>query len=100
MGFGSHYITSPGWCFLTEDYNEYMNKQYHNDNDDNEKLIPDWFNLQYCDVCVKRKESSQITFVSLNSHMKSRYRVLFAEMDVMFIILAINKTLHVHLSVM
>ena len=56
MGFGSHYVSSPGFCFSTEDYNEWMNKHYpNNNNDDDEKIIPDWFflNLSYCDECEK-----------------------------------------------
>ena len=55
MGFGSHYVSSPGFCFSTEDYNEWMNKHYpnKNNNDDDEKIIPDWFylNFPYCDEC-------------------------------------------------
>ena len=57
MGFGSHYVSSPGFCFSTEDYNEWMNKHYPNNknNDDDEKIIPDCFylNLPYCDECEK-----------------------------------------------
>ena len=55
MGFGSYYVSSPGFCFSTEDYNEWMNKHYPSSNDDVEKLIPDWFylNLPYCDECEK-----------------------------------------------
>ena len=54
MGFGSHHVGSPGFCFSTEDYNEWMNKHYPNNNDD-EKIIPDWFylNLFYCGECEK-----------------------------------------------
>ena len=57
MGFGSHYVSSPGFCFSTEDYNEWVNEHYpnNNDDDDDEKIIPDWFysNLPYCDECEK-----------------------------------------------
>ena len=55
MGFGSHHVSSSGFCFSTEDYNEWVNKHYPNDNDDDEKIIPDWFylNLPYCDECEK-----------------------------------------------
>ena len=57
MGFGSHYVSSPGFCFSTEDYIEWMNKHYpnNNNNNDDEKIIPDWFylNLPYCDECEK-----------------------------------------------
>ena len=55
MGFGSYYVSSPGFCFSTEDYNEWMNKYYPSSDDDVEKLIPDWFylNLPYCDECEK-----------------------------------------------
>ena len=55
MGFGSHHVSSPGFCFSTEDYNEWVNKHYPNNNNDDEKIIPDWFylNLPYCDECKK-----------------------------------------------
>ena len=60
MGFGSHYVSSPGFCFSTEDYNEWMNKHYPNNNndDDDEKIIPNWFylNLPDCDECEKHIE--------------------------------------------
>ena len=57
MGFGSHHVSSSGFCFSTEDYNEWMNEHYpnNNNNDVDEKIIPDWFslNLPYCDECEK-----------------------------------------------
>ena len=57
MGFACHYVSSPGFCFSTEDYNEWMNKHYpnNNNNDDDEKIIPDWFylNLPDCVDCEK-----------------------------------------------
>ena len=55
MGFGSHYVSSPGFCFSTEDYNEWMNDHHPNTDDDDEKIIPKWFylNLSYCDDCEK-----------------------------------------------
>ena len=58
MGFGSHHVSSPRFWFSTEDYNEWMNKHYPNNNDDDEKIIPDWFylNLFYWDECEKYKE--------------------------------------------
>ena len=40
MGFGSHYVISPGLCFSTEDYNEWMNKHYPKSDDDDEKNNP------------------------------------------------------------
>ena len=52
MGSGSHYMSSPGFCFSTEDYNEWMNKHYPS-SDDDEKKIPKWFYLPYCDECEK-----------------------------------------------
>ena len=39
-------------CFSTEDYNKRMNKHYLSNNDD-EKIIPKWFYLLYCDECEK-----------------------------------------------
>ena len=55
MGFGSHHVSSPGFCFSTEDYNERLNKNYPNNNNDDEKIFPDWFylNLPYCEECEK-----------------------------------------------
>ena len=63
MVFGSHHVSSPGFCFSTEDYNEWVNEHYPNNNDDDddddcdddEKIFPDWFylNLPYCDECEK-----------------------------------------------
>ena len=55
MGFGSHYVCSPGFFFSTEDYNDWMNDHYPNTDDDDEKIIPKWFylNLPYCDECEK-----------------------------------------------
>ena len=58
MGFGGHHVSSSGFCFSTEDYNEWVNKHYPYINDDDEKIIPDWFylNLPYCDECEKHIE--------------------------------------------
>ena len=59
IGFGSHYVNSPGCCFSTEDYNEWLNKHYHNSVDDDgndEKIIPTWFYLPYCDECKNYRE--------------------------------------------
>ena len=56
MGYGDHCISSPRFCFSTQDYNEWMNKHYpNNDDDDEEKIIPKWFYLKlpYCDECEK-----------------------------------------------
>ena len=56
MGFGSLYVCSPRMCFSTEDYNEWMNKHYHNNDDDDEKTISTWFYLPYGDECEKYRE--------------------------------------------
>ena len=56
MGCGDHCVSSPRYCFSTQDYNEWMNKHYpNNDDDDEEKIIPEWFylNLHYCVECEK-----------------------------------------------
>ena len=45
MGFGSHHVSSPGFCFSTADYNEWANEHYPDNDDDDKKLIPDWFYL-------------------------------------------------------
>ena len=72
MGLGSHYVSSPGFCFSTEDYNEWMNKHYPNNNinDDDEKIIPDWFylNLPYCDECEKYIEFVDSVCSNYRSH--------------------------------
>ena len=60
MGLGSYYKPYPSFCFSTEDYSKWMNKQYQNtdddDDDDDEKLIPKRFYLPYCDECEKYRE--------------------------------------------
>ena len=58
MGLGSHYVSSPGFCFSTKDYNKWLNDYYHNtdNSDDVEKLIPEWFYLPYCDDCKEYGE--------------------------------------------
>ena len=43
MAFGCFYVSSPGWCFSTENYNEYINKQYNKFDVDDEKIILPWF---------------------------------------------------------
>ena len=55
MGYGDHCISSPRYCFSTQDCNEWMIKQYPNNDDDDRKIIPKWFylNLPYCDECEK-----------------------------------------------
>ena len=57
MGYGDHCISSPLYCISSQDYNEWINKHYpRTDNNNNvEKLIPDWFylNLPYCGECEK-----------------------------------------------
>ena len=75
MGFGSHYVSSPGFCFSTEDYNEWMNEHYPNNNNDDgdEKMIPDWFylNLPYCHEC-----ENYIEFVDNRSSNHRSHRLL------------------------
>ena len=72
MGFGSHYVSSPGFCFSTEDYNEWMNKHYpnNNNNDDDEKIFPDWFylNLPACVECEKYIEFVDSVCSNYRSH--------------------------------
>ena len=69
MGFGSHHVSSSGFCFSTEDYNEWVNKHYPNNNDD-EKIIPDWFylNLPYCYECKKYIEFADGVCSNYRSH--------------------------------
>ena len=43
MGFGSYYVSSPEFCFSTQDYNEWMKELYPNSDDDDEIIIPRWF---------------------------------------------------------
>ena len=49
-------------CFSTEDYNEWINSHYHKnyDSDDDEKIVPKWFLLLYCDECKKYIEFTKI----------------------------------------
>ena len=67
MGFGSFYLSTPGWGFSTEEYFEYINKHCHIINDDDEKIVPDWFHLPYCDECEK-----YIGFVKICFHHLSQ----------------------------
>ena len=62
MGFGSHYVNSPGYCFSTEYYNEWINKHDHNtdDEENDEKIFPKWFYLLFCDECKKYREFTNI----------------------------------------
>ena len=55
MGFASHHVSSPGFCFSTEDYNEWTDTHYPNNDVDDEKIVSIWFysNLPYCDECKK-----------------------------------------------
>ena len=57
MGYGSHHVSSSGFCISTEDYNDWVDDHYPNTkkDDDDEKIIPKWFylNLSYCDDCEK-----------------------------------------------
>ena len=46
MGFGSQYVSFPGFCFSTENYNEWMNKHYPN-SDVGEKIILEWFLFKF-----------------------------------------------------
>ena len=43
MGYVRHYVSSPRYCFSTEDYNECINKHYHITDDSDEKNFPKWF---------------------------------------------------------
>ena len=72
MGFGSQYVSSPGGCFSTEDYNQYVKKHCHKIDDDDEKNIPNWFYLAYCDE-GKNIETLQTACVHINSYKKSHY---------------------------
>ena len=57
MGFGSHFVNSLGWCFSTKYYNDWINKHCHDgSDDDDEKIVPDWFYLPYCDEIKKYME--------------------------------------------
>ena len=71
MGFGSHHVSSPGFCFSTEVYNEWVNKHYPNNND--ERIIPKWFylNLPYCDECEE-----YIEFVNNKCYNYQSHRLL------------------------
>ena len=61
MGLGGHYESSPRFSLSTEDYREcelqdfYKHMRNYCTNIMEEKLIPDWFNLNlpYCDECEK-----------------------------------------------
>ena len=74
MGRGSHYESVPRFCLSTEDYRKQCElRDYYNErrnyfnNIIEEKLIPDWFYLPYCDDC----ENIYIEFVD---NVCSNYR--------------------------
>ena len=71
MGLCNYYVTSPKVCFSTEDYNEWVN-EYCNKNkdgeDDDEKTIPLWFYLPYCDECETYREFTNNICVHHRSH--------------------------------
>ena len=46
MRYGSHHVSSPGFCISTQDYNEWMDKHYPNN--ENKKF--------YCDDCERNME--------------------------------------------
>ena len=68
MGLGSYYVTSPRVSFLSEDYNEWMNKHYINIDDEDEKIIPKWFYVPYCDECEKQREFTNNMFSHIRFH--------------------------------
>ena len=71
MGFGSHHVSSSGFCISTEDYNNWINDHYPNtDKNDDERIIPKWFylNLHYCDECKKYIEFVDDVCSNYQSH--------------------------------
>ena len=96
MGFGSFCSTSRRWCYSTEVDNEYTNNYYHNIYD--EKMIPDCLfyhivmivkNIQFTNnVCSYQF----IHELSLSCDVCRNY--------VITIIVVLNITLHVQMSVM
>ena len=77
MGLGSHYVTSPRFCFSTEDSREqcelqdfYKKMRSYCTNAIEEKLIPDWFYLYlpYCDECEKNIEFVDDKFSNYRRH--------------------------------
>ena len=71
MGFGSHYVSSLGWCFSTDDYNEWINKHYHNsddDDDDDEKNFLHGFTYLFV-MNAKNIESLEIIYVHSIDHI-------------------------------
>ena len=90
MGFGTDSLTSPRWCFLTEDCIEYTNNCYHDI--DGEKPIPDWF-FYLIVMITKFIESLQITCVLIKSYIKSHYHANIVEMCLLNINIVIIRTL-------
>ena len=66
MGLGSHYVSSPRYCFSTQDYNEWMDKHYPNI-DDGEKKLP----KRFCDKCQKHREfvNDECAHYRLHKHL-------------------------------
>ena len=57
MGFSSHCVTSPWWCYSTEDYNE---RQNNFTNIVEERLNPERFQWTYCVDCEEYKDYAKI----------------------------------------
>ena len=72
MGYNSHHVSSTGRCFSTEDYNEWVNKHYHNtDDEDEEKTYPKGLYIPYCDECGKKELTNNIC----SEHLSRRHLV-------------------------
>ena len=62
MGLGSHYVTSPSYCFSTEDYKDWVNKHYPNSD---EKINSKRF---FCNECKKYLEFVDNNCSNYRSH--------------------------------
>ena len=71
MGFGSQYVSSPRYCFSTEDYNEWINEHYNNTDDDDDEKNTIWFYLPHCD-----EREKYIEFVDNKCSNHSSHRLL------------------------
>ena len=93
MGFDSHYVSSPGCCFSTENYKKEVIEHYYN-SDDNERITPDLFFYLFV-LVAKNIDNLQITFVIINSHIESHYRATVLEIYILIIVIDKNLSLRV-----
>ena len=88
MGFVSHCVTSPSWCYAIEKYNEEQNDYI---NTTGEKLVPEMFSWTCCVDCKEYREFTN-NVCPYHPPMESHYHVMIAEKYVLIDGIFIKKT--------